>query len=61
MGRPPKWNDQANPAYWNRMLKEEGLATVKGRQVFDRKKWHRTGDARPGRGPQGSRAAVGGR
>lgn len=36
-----KWNDPNNPAYWNRLLKDEGLATVKGRVVF--KKDRRTG------------------
>ncbi len=32
-----KWNDPNSTAYWNKRLKEEGMETVKGRQVFKRK------------------------
>lgn len=31
-----KWSDKSGRAYWNKLLKEEGLGTVKGRQVFKR-------------------------
>jgi predicted mannosyl-3-phosphoglycerate phosphatase (HAD superfamily) len=32
-----KWKDQSSTAYWNKRLKEEGLETVKHRQIFKKK------------------------
>lgn len=55
---PSKWHNPEHQAYWNRVLKEDGLETVKGRQVFDRKKWKATGDARA---TQRARRSAGGR
>jgi len=32
-----KWDNPEHPAYWNKLLKSEGLGTVKRRQVFHRR------------------------
>ncbi len=32
------WNDPSHPAYWNRVLKDEGLAVITGREVVNKRK-----------------------